>query len=512
MPSPRTEDLPPPEAAPDRWRLVEQLGRPANLLDPYAGSNPLKGDRPIAGSDVFLGLTATSNSLLEARDLPSRARSSVPAADGASRAAMTAGGFLSQTLSIDAAVYAGDTVFKPPDWAFRFNPVFNDSVTLSDGRASSLGTLGLQNLSLERHLRDVSPRYDFDSLRLGIQPMTSDFRGFLLLDQPLALRLFGTRNDNRVQYNLAVFERLAKSPARLNDLSRPLPHNPALLADVYFQDQPIIGTTSELLLAYSHNRGPGTQQILRSTGVGPVQSVAHEYDVAYAGYSIDGHAGRLNLTGSVYDLWGSERQGTFSGVPMHVQALFVATELSVDFDWWRPRLSLLHASGDGNPYDRHAGAFDGFGSSSIFAGSDASDFIHQSLLLSGGAFSLKTRDTLLPSLRGATDPGQADFSNPGLDLVGLGADLSLTPRWTLNADVNQLWLDRTAVLQALLQNPGIPRTLGTELTLNALWRPFDTQNLVVRAAGSVLRAEPGFQQIYDGRFPYSTFLLVIFNW
>jgi len=35
--------------------------------------------------------------------------------------------------------------------------------------------------------------------------------------------------------------------------------------------------------------------------------------------------------------------------PRRVRALFAADELSMDFDWRRVRLSMLHASGDGNP-------------------------------------------------------------------------------------------------------------------------------------------------------------------
>ena len=44
---------------------------------------------------------------------------------------------------------------------------------------------------------------DFDSLRIGIQPFSSDFRGFLFQDNQLGVRLFGTRDNNRWQYNLA---------------------------------------------------------------------------------------------------------------------------------------------------------------------------------------------------------------------------------------------------------------------------------------------------------------------
>ena len=53
-------------------------------------------------------------------------------------------------------------------------------------------------------------RYDFDSVRVGIQPFQADFRGFLFNDQQLGIRLFGNRDNNRFQYNLAAFWRLEK--------------------------------------------------------------------------------------------------------------------------------------------------------------------------------------------------------------------------------------------------------------------------------------------------------------
>src|SRR5260221_1721836 len=71
MPAPPDEPLPTPSAVPDRWRLVEQLGRPVAFGNPYAASNPLKGDRPTFGADGFTNLSVTSNTLLEPRLIPS---------------------------------------------------------------------------------------------------------------------------------------------------------------------------------------------------------------------------------------------------------------------------------------------------------------------------------------------------------------------------------------------------------------------------------------------------------
>ena len=47
-------------------------------------------------------------------------------------------------------------------------------------------------------------------VRVGIQPFQLDFRGFLFQDQQLGVRLFGNRDNNRFQYNLAAIWRLEK--------------------------------------------------------------------------------------------------------------------------------------------------------------------------------------------------------------------------------------------------------------------------------------------------------------
>jgi hypothetical protein len=514
MPAPPDEPLPTPSAVPDRWRLVEQLGRPVTLGNPYAASNPLKGDRPTFGGDGFTNLSVTSNTLLEPRLIPSMSPLQSGTMPGATRTLTRDETFLSQTVSFDAAVYRGDTVFRPPDWQWRFNPAINYSSTRAGGADAGGGVFAIQGLSFEKHLRDVSSRYDFDSVRVGIQPFTSDFRGFLLSDQPLAMRLFGTRDDNIFQYNLAIISRVPKDRVRLNDVGRGIPNNQIALGNLYWQDFPVSGVTSEFILALNRNRAAGPRQLFAADGAaaGPAVKAPHDYDVAYLGYGLDGHFGRLNATAMVYGLGGREQRGTFVDESTQVRSLFAADELSMDFDWRRVRLSMLHASGDGNPFDRRAQGFDTLTSSAIFAGSDSSFFFHQRLALAGGIFDLKSRDGLLPSLRAAGNSGDSNFSNPGLDLLGLGLDLTLTPQLTVSLDANQLWFDKTGVLDALLNQPAIPRRLGAEATVDAIWRPFATQNVIFRLSGSQMVRGPGFRAVYGGSNPFSVFALLILNY
>ena len=501
------EEMPAPNAVPDRWRLVDELGYRVDWLDSYQGNNPLKGDWPVLGGDKFFSLNAVSGTLIEERRIASSAPG-VPDARGP-RSATQGELFFNQSLSLDAVLYQGDTVFRPPDWQSRFTAVLSKSGVRAGGSTDNANTAAVQALWFEKHLRDVSAHDDFDSARVGIQPLTSDFRGFLLSDQPLAARLFGTRDNNIFQYNLALFRSLRKNSVSLNDLGADLPHNDVLLANLYWQDFPRKGITSAFVAAYNRNREPSLQELLDPTGTANAAAVRsrHDYDVAYLGYGIDGHYGWLNATAMTYGLLGRERQGTFTGLSERVQAWFAATELSVDSDFRRWRLSLLHASGDANPHDQRATGFDGLTANPVFAGTDSSFFIHQQLALAGGAFNLKARNALLPTLNPTGSGGQDNYTNPGLDLVGVGLDLDFAPKWRISFDANQLWFDQPAVLADLMLRP-VPRDFGTELALNAFWRPFSNQNVILRMSNAVLMRGPGYKALYDGGMPYSTFVFL----
>ncbi|NDB16642.1 MAG: hypothetical protein EB018_07080, partial [Gammaproteobacteria bacterium] len=197
------EELGSLQGFPDRWRIVEAIGIKENLLDPYHGHNRLKGDRPMFGEDWYLAFIGISDSVFEPRSFPLPVGGPVTARPeslntfGSPKTEIWA-----QTFALETVLYKGNTTFKPPDWEFRFTPVLNLTRVSADERgllrapadAAKLrydSAVGLQAAFVDRHLRNVSPNYDFDSIRVGIQPFTSDFRGFLLNDSMFGARLFG---------------------------------------------------------------------------------------------------------------------------------------------------------------------------------------------------------------------------------------------------------------------------------------------------------------------------------
>jgi hypothetical protein len=98
-----------PEAVPDRWKIVHDLGYRVDWLNSYPGDNPLKADTPVLGEDFF-NLSAVAGSLLEERRIPSTA-AGTPDATGA-RTATGNSLFFNQSLSLDALLYRGETIFR----------------------------------------------------------------------------------------------------------------------------------------------------------------------------------------------------------------------------------------------------------------------------------------------------------------------------------------------------------------------------------------------------------------
>ena len=106
-------------------------------------------------------------------------------------------------------------------------------------------------------------------MRIGIQPVTSDFRGFVLADQPLGIRLFGTRDNDFYQYSIGWFRRLPKNPARQNDLTARIPSNDLLMANLYLQDLGWAGLTSEFVAILDHSRAPGSRVLVAAAEMTP---------------------------------------------------------------------------------------------------------------------------------------------------------------------------------------------------------------------------------------------------
>ena len=503
----------------DRWRIVKSLGiLPYDLWNPY-GPNPLKGDLPVLqkqlGDEWFVNLSAISDTLFEARRLP------VPVGAQSSLNAGANGIFGNgrQTTFAETAIFSfsllkGDTVFRPPDYEFRFVPVLNynrtdtHEVRLTNVRPTT-GTdrtdnfIGAQELFLDVHLRNVSARYDFDSFRVGVQPFTADFRGFLFSDQPFGVRFFGTRDNNRWQYNLAWLRRIEKDTnSGLNDISRRLRDDDVYVANLYRQDWPVLGFTTQAIVLHNRNREGSRGQFYNVNGFLERPAIfgtgrPRSYEVSYLGLNGDGHFGRWNATASGYLALGDEERGQLSNRGESISARFGALELSRDFDWIRVRASAVYASGDRNPFDGRAEGFDAVLENPVIAGADTSYWIRQAIpLVGGGGTTLSIRNGLLASLRSSREHGQSNFTNPGLRLLGLGMDMDISPRLRVFANVNRLEFDNVSSLSVLRNQRLSSNEIGYDVSFGVQYRPLFIQNIVLNASVAALNPGTGLKALY----------------
>jgi hypothetical protein len=560
---------PPPEAfpadhiaIPDRWRLIETLGVVRERWwDPY-NQNTLKGDRPICipteeererrreagiarcrtprflgleGHDWFFVANLVSDTVIEPRTFP------IPVGVQTTQRPGSIDVFgrnhslvVAQTFITSLALIKGYTAYRPPEIEYRLTLAVNmNYVDVGERRVlfvePSRGTdrfdyaLGVQEAFIDYHLRNVSDRFDFDSVRVGIQPFNFDFRGFLFQDQQLGVRLFGNRDNNRFQYNLAAIWRLEKDTnSGLNDLFQSPRQDWILHANLFRQDLPFVGLTSEVSLTYNMNRERGDIEV-DSNGF-PVRPAlfgnlrARDYDVAYLGYNADGRIGRINLSGSAYAALGQDRDNVFTSEPARIQSFFAAVEPSYDLDWIRVRGAALFASGDGDPRDNVQRGFDAIFENPIFAGADTSYWIRQTIPFAGGAraVSINGRNGILNSLRSSKEQGQSNFVNPGTILLGAGADFDLTPQLRLSGNVNHLWFHRTEVIEALRMQGTVHSDIGWDVSAAAIWRPRMTQNIVFRASAAMLQSGTGFRDLFENsdrdRRYYSVLLNAILSY
>ena len=537
-PLPHPSQVPGPTSAsrremlsvPDRWRIMRSLGVRYPWYDPY-NQNVLKGDLPIADEswlrerfprlaktlspDWFLNLGLVSDTVIEARRLPTPVGIQTTQRPGSLDVfGQGRQSTLVETLVVSLALIKGDTTFKPPDYELRLVPAIQVNrsrveelrilrIDPLQGRTRNDDHVGLQEAFADVHLRNVSARYDFDSLRVGIQPFTSDFRGFLFNDVPFGVRLFGTRDNNRWQYNLAWFRRLEKDTnSGLNDVAATPRRDDVFVANAYRQDFPRLGFTSQATALFNRNR-EGRGRFFNANGFLERPAILgderpHDYDVAYLGYSGDGHLGRWNLSCSIYLALGRDERHPLAQRGQSIRAGFAAAELSRDFSWLRVRVSALAQSGDRDPFDGEATGFDAIFENPQFAGADTSFWVRQAVpLVGGGGVALAGRNAVLASLRSSKEQGQSNFVNPGLLLVGIGADADIVPQLRAIANISYLRFHHTEVLGVLRNQAPPSREVGLDVSAGVQWRPYMTQNLILNTSAAVLLPGKGLKQLYD---------------
>jgi hypothetical protein len=510
----------------DRWRVGfpeydrygDRGGRGRDIpftkgrwWDPY-NQSVLKGDYPIHGNNLFLVLSATSTTTVEQRRAPTPSDVSTDEPGSAEFFGQPEQLAASETIQLSFELFHGDTVFKPRDWAIKISPTFSvpnylnareNGVVNIDVRRGTNRTdthVSLEEAFAEVKLADLSRNYGFISLRAGIQPFVSDFRGFIFSDNNLAARLFGSFDNNRYQFNAAYFSMLEKDTnSGLNTFDTR--HQNVYIANLFRQDFIRKGYTIQASFHFNDDRRSiefdQNDFLVRPALIGDVRP--HAVKVGYVGLSGDGHLGRLNLTNSYYFAFGHDDRNPIAGRKLSIRSHMAAVEASIDKDYLRFRGSMFWAQGDGDPTDERGTGFDAIFDDPNFVGGQFSFWNRNGIRLTQTGVGLVQPNSILPSLRSSKIQGQANFVNPGILIYNAGLDIEITQRLKAVLNANYLRFHRTEPLEYILFQNRIRHDIGFDYSLGVAYRPFLINNVTLTFGAATLQTGRGFRDIFTDR-------------
>jgi len=451
---------------------------------------------------------------------PDRIQSITPASGSVNPKSGDPGIFTSQVNPGDAFNFISPYL-KPTNGAkslVKVNTATNEPANGKKGKtsASSNGQgsqyiyrqkdfFALQEAFAEVHFNDISNNYDFVSGRFGIQPFVSDFRGFIFDDTNLGARIFGNLDNNRVQYNLAVFDMREKDTySGLNEFDDR--RQTVAIANIFKQDFFAKGYTAEFSLHGNFDDGGVHYDkngfLTRPTPLGTVPLNAdgsvrgHSVNAVYLGWTGDGHIGRFNITHAFYEVLGHDSYNPLAGQAVDINAQMAAIELSYDRDWIRFKLSAFYASGSADPKSHRATGFDSIMDNPSFIGGPFSWYVHEGPNLAGTAVNLKQGDSLIPDFRASKAEDQSNFVNPGVIIVGAGIDMDVTPKLKAFANVNYIWFAQTAPIKLALMTDRADRKFGLDTSIGIKYRPLLTDNIIVAMGVGVFLPGEGYKDIY----------------
>lgn len=553
----------------DRWNIA--TGKWQRYLDdniaetPYERDTPYlwhpyyqskyKGDTPVYGQDIFASITLQNFSDIEFRTIPTPAGVSTAQGGNAEFYGRSEQSGIVTNTSLTFDLFKGETSFKPVEWLFRIQPVYNTNyVSVNEttlvspdprGLGQSTGSapgnsfginpgginpgdidlfldpllfpangdfrrtraterfedhIALQQFFFEAHLLDLSENYDFAALRVGTQTFNADFRGHVFFDSNWGYRLVGNYAKNRIQYNIAFFDLFEKeSFSELNTWDDR--NQNVFVANVYVQDFLVEGYTTQFSFLANWDNGTdagltydSAGNIARPTPIGTI--APHDIEAYYLGWNGEGHIGRMNISHSLYHVFGEDDLNGIAGGSVDIDAWMAALELSVDTDWMRHKLTLFWASGDGDATDGKGTGWDSIVDSPNLVGGPFSYWQRQGPNLGGTAVALKQRLSLIPNLRSNKFLGQSSFVNPGIFIAGIGEEWELTPKTRFFANLNYMMFMETDPISEALLTQGIDREIGWDLSFGFEYRPFLTENLRITAGLGLLFPGAGLKDIY----------------
>jgi hypothetical protein len=509
----------------DRWGIRPPeygVNEEISPLNPFR-QNVLKGDFPIIGEDIFLTMNFTNRTLNEYRRVPTPTGITGPE-PGKEEFFGEGDQYVLQNYAIvDADLFKGQQAFKPVDWRIRAALAYNVTylavretgvvnINVDDGRNRTSDFVALQTALVEKHLFDLTDRYDFVSVEAGILPFRSDFRGFVFDDVNLGVRFLGNYDENKWQYNLVFFDLLEKDTN--SELNRFRDRDQyVVIANVFRQDWPVLGFIQSFSFHYNYDDDSvyfnRNGFLVRPAPVGFARP--HKIESVYFGAAGEGHFDRVNVTYAFYQALGRDSDNPFAARDVDINAQLAALELSYDIDWARLRAFSFFTSGDRDARDGSGEGFDAIVDSPAFAGGEASFFNRQEIRLLGVA--LTQRLSPIPDLSAAKFEGQSNFVNPGILLIGGALDIEIAPTARCMLGGSYFRFNEVNSLETFIEIPDVDKDLGAEVFFAIQWRPLLTNNVIINAGFSPFFPGDGFKRLFQrSETLYSAFVDLILTW
>jgi hypothetical protein len=494
---------------PQRWSLGFPDGPGGPRAEPGATSpRRLKAGAPLLGQDTYLALTGVFDAPMEARRVPAASGISSAHPDRPEFFGRGDELFLMPRLVVSAELFRPRAAGRPKAWAVKATGILNASILRASentsvsadarrGNTRNRRQLALQEAYAEAELAQLAG--GFVSLRAGIQPFVSDFRGFVFSETNLGARFFGTLRENRLRYNLAFFDLLEKDTySGLNTFARR--QQRVMAGNVYIQDAFTPGYTVSVSLLRSEDHASDdlhydrTGALVRPARVGTVR--LHNVDVNYFGLCGQGRWGAAEVSHATYLAFGADKHNPIAGRHQEIVAGFFAFEAALRRGGTRYRAAALIASGEDEMGDKRSSGFDAIVDLTDFGGGAFSFWNRSALPLPQTGLQLKGPGSLLPNLRSSRLEGQANFVNPGLLMVNAGFERRLTARVDAHVTASYLWFHNTDSLEVALFQDSIDHSLGLDLGAGVVYRPRADGAVVVAAGVTGFVPNIGFDDVY----------------
>jgi hypothetical protein len=493
------EEIVPVQGVKGRWGTFNLAGHPEysfNPFDPYH-QNTLKADYPMAG-DWFIQVNALNTDVYKSRSNLDFTKV-FPGTKFNSH-----NNFFNENVFYGIELRHHADVFVPSNFKLHLDGVFDHKQDVNAVNSGDFNNNHIFDAFVDIHLFDAGQsNFDLTFLRAGIFAFQSDFHGLIFNDEGLGGRIFGEFLKNRLRYDVVYLKLFQKDAVSgFIDFSKTSRHQVGI-ARFTWEDFLVKGWNSEWSVHFNYD----PRDIAATGHIAGLNTV-------YFGNTMNGHLGRWIFNPAVYGVAGKADHVSDIGNPIRhdVLAWMGLADLEYPLDYVKFRLGYTYVSGDSNPNDTTDHGFDSISDAVQLFGGPISYFVGENIKFGGG--DLNRANSFFPTFRNGNQ--QANYVNPGLQLMNAGMDVTFSPRVQMALNGNFTRFNDTG---SFATNAGklaadnaniLHKNAGIEGNAFIRIKPFlhqINQNVILDLGVSALHPLQGLQDMYQtDKTVYSTFV------